>query len=254
MILYNKYVNYSIFDGEITIEKEAREYLISTVFQNSDSSKDIKLIINGISYSARLMYVESSHSVQISYKTDVQEIFKNIFQYSYDYWITFREMAKKQDHSTRKIHTQTVETISISDTTEPFVYLVSCQSHFNSDNPYDRNKLESEESIMFPEGKKLYITHTVYERNQGVVKYAKEKFKEKYGSLYCEVCGFSFDIYGERGKDFIEAHHDVPVSQLGDNATSNINDIKMVCSNCHKVLHLKRPWLKVSELKALLNL
>ena len=64
----------------------------------------------------------------------------------------------------------------------------------------------------------------------------------------------SFSIYGDRGCDFIEAHHDViPVSQMGDNATSSIHDIKMVCSNCHRILHLKRPWLKVEELKALIN-
>lgn len=254
MNLYNNYVNYSVFDGEITLEKDARIHILSTVFAVNTSNRDIKLIINNVRYDARLMNVPSSNSVQVSYKKDVKEVLKQIFQYSYDYWITIRAEAKRINLSTRNLPNQIVETISINETDEPLVYEVQCNSHFTETNPFDKNNLEEDESIMFPEGKKVYAKHVRYERNQGVVTLAKERFKAKNGSLYCEVCGFSFGIYGERGEDFIEAHHDVvPVSQMGSNATSSINDIKMVCSNCHRVLHLKRPWLKVDKLKELLN-
>jgi len=30
-------------------------------------------------------------------------------------------------------------------------------------------------------------------------------------------------------------------------------DIVMVCSNCHKMLHRRRPWLKIDELKNLIK-
>ena len=33
---------------------------------------------------------------------------------------------------------------------------------------------------------------------------------------------------------------------------TKIEDIALVCSNCHKMLHRKRPWLKMSEIKSLL--
>ena len=253
MKLYENYVNYSVFDGEITLDSSAREHLLSTVFLNNPTNKDIMLLIDSTAHNARLMNVVSSKSVQISYGSDVQAVFRQIFSYSDDYWMTIRQQAKTLGQSTRGLPTQTVESISLLETDTPLVYKVECFSHFNSENPYDRDNLESEESITFPEGKKAYAKHARYERNQGIVRLAKDRFKAANSALFCEVCGFSFDTYGERGKDYIEAHHDVPVSDLGDDGVSNIDDIKMVCANCHRILHCKRPWLKVDELKSLLQ-
>lgn len=253
MKLYENYVNYSVFDGEITLDSSAREHLLSTMFLGDPTNKDITLLIDGIAYNARLMNVVSSKSVQVSYGSDVQAVFKKMFTYSDDYWTTIRQQAKAIGQSTRGLPIQTVESISLLETDTPLVYKVECFSYFNSENPYDRDNLESEESITFPEGKKAYAKHARYERNQGIVRLAKDRFKAANGALFCEVCGFSFDIYGERGKDYIEAHHDVPVSDLGDDGVSNIDDIKMVCANCHRILHRKRPWLKVDELKSLLQ-
>ncbi len=253
MKLYENYVNYSVFDGEITLDSSAREHLLATVFLNDPTNKDITLLIDGIAYNARLMNVVSSKSVQVSYGSDVQTVFEKMFSYSDDYWTTIRKQAKAIGQSTRGLPIQTVESISLLETDTPLVYKVECSTHFDSDNPYDRNNLESEESITFPEGKKAYAKHARYERNQGIVRLAKDRFKATNNTLFCEVCGFSFDTYGERGKDYIEAHHDVPVSDLGDNGVSNIDDIKMVCANCHRILHRKRPWLKVDELKSLLQ-
>ena len=253
MKLYENYVNYSVFDGEITLDSSAREHLLSTMFLGDPINKDITLLIDGIAYNARLMNVVSSKSVQVSYGSDVQAVFKKIFTYSDDYWTTIRQQAKAIGQSTRGLPIQTVESISLLETDTPLVCKVECFSHFNSENPYDRDNLESEESITFPEGKKAYAKHARYERNQGIVRLAKDRFKAANDALFCEVCGFSFDTYGERGKDYIEAHHDVPVSDLGDDGNSKIDDIKMVCVNCHRILHRKRPWLKVDELKSLLQ-
>lgn len=249
MKLYDKYVNYSVFDGEITLTSPAKRHLLASVFEESSTNKAIELIIDGVRYNALLMNVSSSKSIQIEYGRDVKAALAQMFAFSFDYWITIRDEAEKLGLSTRNLPTQTIEKISISETDEPLVYIVKSESHYDSANPYDKNNLESEDSIYFEEGKKGYVKHAKYERNQGLIKLAKKRFTVKYGSLFCEVCGFSFDKhYGKRGQDFIEAHHDVPVSQLGLNATSNINDIRMVCSNCHRMLH-RKDWLTVDELK-----
>ena len=253
MKLYENYVNYSVFDGEITLASSVRDHLISTVFLNDSANKDITLLINGTAYAARLMNVVSSKSVQVSYGSEVQDVFKKIFSFSEDYWMTIRQQAKLLGNSTRGLPIQKIEAISILETDDPLVYRVEYSTHFDSNNPYDRNNPESEESITFHEGKKAYAKHVRYERNQGIVRLAKDCFMAANGALFCEVCGFSFDTYGERGRDYIEAHHDVPVSDLGDDGVSNIDDIKMVCANCHRILHRKRPWLKVGELKDLLQ-
>ncbi|MEQ6377443.1 HNH endonuclease [Bacillaceae bacterium S4-13-58] len=111
-----------------------------------------------------------------------------------------------------------------------------------------------EESLSFPEGKEMYMKHIVRERNSTVVDLAKERFKQKNGRLYCEVCGFDFELfYGEIGQGFIEGHHIVPVSELKEGDQTKVSDIVMVCSNCHRMLHRKRPWIKPDELIRLLH-
>ena len=64
----------------------------------------------------------------------------------------------------------------------------------------------------------------------------------KEGRLYCEICGFSFEkTYGELGKNFIEAHHKKPISQLADEEESSVDNLLMVCSNCHRMVHAGDP-------------
>nr|WP_255301338.1 HNH endonuclease [Bacillus cereus] len=83
---------------------------------------------------------------------------------------------------------------------------------FDNDSDWDLIDLEEE----FSEGKQILRTHLSYERNNKVIRRAKEHFKQQYGGkLFCEICGFDFHkVYGELGKDFIEGHHTIPVSQL----------------------------------------
>jgi putative restriction endonuclease len=38
----------------------------------------------------------------------------------------------------------------------------------------------------------------------------------------------------------IECHHSIPISQMDDNQKTKIQDIIMVCSNCHRMLHRKK--------------
>ncbi|PFO12732.1 hypothetical protein COJ70_24280 [Priestia megaterium] len=110
----------------------------------------------------------------------------------------------------------------------------------------------TEDDFSFPEGRLKLKQHLIRERNPKVIKTAKNKFKEKHGRVFCEVCNFDFEKhYGEIGEDYIEGHHIKPVSELKEGEETKIEDIKLVCSNCHRMLHRKRPWLKVEELKKL---
>lgn len=105
----------------------------------------------------------------------------------------------------------------------------------------------------FPEGRNFERIHKQKERSAKVIKLAKRKSKECVGKLVCEVCNFSFvDCYGELGADYIEAHHTLPVAELEEGHITRIEDIALVCSNCHKMLHRRRPWLVMSELKKIL--
>ena len=112
----------------------------------------------------------------------------------------------------------------------------------------------TQEDDEFSEGKILLKKHLQRERNVKLIEIAKKKFIEKHGHLYCEVCGFDFKKnYGELGEKFIEAHHIKPVSQMTENEKTSIDDIVMVCSNCHSMIHRKKPWLTIDKLKTILR-
>jgi len=106
----------------------------------------------------------------------------------------------------------------------------------------------------FPEGKIVERMHKARERNNQVIFLAKEKFKKENGRLFCQVCGFDFEkTYGNIGKDFIEGHHTIAVSEMSTEHKTKVEDIAMLCSNCHKMIHKKRPWLTMSDIKKLLK-
>lgn len=56
------------------------------------------------------------------------------------------------------------------------------------------------------------------------------------------ACGFDFqEIYGERGKNYIEIHHVVSLVSLDDEVNVDPEkELVVVCSNCHRMIHRKR--------------
>lgn len=124
-------------------------------------------------------------------------------------------------------------------------------------NSYLTRILNENENILlentieeYGEGKRQLKQHIVRERNPKLVQSAKENFKKEHkGRLYCEICGFDFfAVYGSIGEDFIEVHHKKPVSEMKEGEKTNLNDVAVVCSNCHRMIHRKKPWLTVEQL------
>lgn len=112
--------------------------------------------------------------------------------------------------------------------------------------------LDEEEA--FPEGKEKYRLHKSKERNQRLIALKKQNSINKNNSLPCEICDFSFkDKYGNIGEGFIEAHHILSISDLTEETQTKLEDLILVCSNCHKMIHRKRPWLTVEQMKNLIE-
>jgi hypothetical protein len=114
--------------------------------------------------------------------------------------------------------------------------------------------VDEDEESTFPEGRKVYRLHRKYERDSKITKLAKAKRLAETGDLRCEICSFSFAArYGSPGLGYIEAHHTIPVSQLRGKQKTKLSDIALVCSNCHRMLHHRRPWLSAKDLIACLS-
>jgi len=99
----------------------------------------------------------------------------------------------------------------------------------------------SEEKHTAKEGQVLYKLHKYRERNQTLIKKKKDQHYRKHSNLACELCGFDFEkTYGKVGKGFIECHHKLPLAELTAETTNSLDDLILVCSNCHKMVH--RGW------------
>lgn len=108
--------------------------------------------------------------------------------------------------------------------------------------------------LWFPEGFEKRRLHFIHERNRALVSNAKSIGRERDPLLRCEVCSFSFtDRYGSLGTGFIEAHHKRPVATLRAGSRTHVEDIALVCANCHRMLHAGDRTLSIEELKALLQ-
>jgi 5-methylcytosine-specific restriction protein A len=100
------------------------------------------------------------------------------------------------------------------------------------------------------EGRTLTRAHLVRERSRKLVEAKKAASQNATGALGCEACGFEFGLkYGERGKGFIEVHHALPVHQLRPGARTRLSDLHLLCANCHRMVHARRPWLTLNQLK-----
>lgn len=118
----------------------------------------------------------------------------------------------------------------------------------------DEARAEEPEISEAEEGRVLSRVHRIRERNTKLRAVRCARALEEAGSLACEACGFDFEaIYGNRGRSFIECHHVKPVSELLPGVKTSIEDLALLCSNCHRMIHVRRPWLTVDELSALVH-
>lgn len=88
------------------------------------------------------------------------------------------------------------------------------------------------------EGRIKYVIHKRRERNRGLAASKKQSFLKMFGRLYCEICGFDFaQTYGAVGEGYIECHHVVPISTYKEESITRLEDLKLLCANCHRMVH-----------------
>jgi predicted HNH restriction endonuclease len=69
--------------------------------------------------------------------------------------------------------------------------------------------------------------------------------------LRCEVPGCQFDFvhrYGELGEGFAEVHHLRPLSEMQAPETVTLDDLAVLCANCHRMIHRGGRILSLEEL------
>jgi len=104
------------------------------------------------------------------------------------------------------------------------------------------------------EGRILTRLHISRERNRKLIAKKKASAQKVHGRLQCEACSFDFERrYGTRGSGFVEAHHTKPLYTLSPGDKTRLEDLALRCSNCHRMIHARRPWLSLDDLKQIIR-
>ena len=103
------------------------------------------------------------------------------------------------------------------------------------------------------EGAVIYKLHKFRERDLSIVIRKKDSVFAKEGKLLCEACQFDFNLqYGELGFKYIECHHRTPLAEFTSTTKTTLQDLALVCSNCHRMLHRTTNSFSVEGLKSLI--
>lgn len=60
-------------------------------------------------------------------------------------------------------------------------------------------------------------------------------------------------LHGSIGDSFIECHHRRPRSDLRSKQRTALDDLALVCANCHRMMHGRRPWITVEQLRLIVT-
>ena len=104
-------------------------------------------------------------------------------------------------------------------------------------------------TVAATEGRRRLVLHLQRERNQMVVRNKKKQAT----SLDCEVCGFSFSrAYGSAASEYCEVHHLLPLSDVEHSTRTRMEDLAILCANCHRVVHLDNPPHTLNQVRSML--
>lgn len=103
------------------------------------------------------------------------------------------------------------------------------------------------------EGGLSYRRHRVYERDRALRQRKKAETLKLRGKLSCEACDLDFaENYGAVGQGYIEVHHNKPVSQMRPGEKTKLEDLALLCGNCHRIARRSKDVISVSEIRALI--
>lgn len=107
--------------------------------------------------------------------------------------------------------------------------------------------VQSEEKFL--EGERRATTATT--RNSQLRIAAKRKW-----GLKCYCCGFDFEeFYGSKAKGFAIVHHlELFAGKDTEKREAVVEDVRVICANCHYVIHMETPPIDVDILKEHLSL
>jgi 5-methylcytosine-specific restriction enzyme A len=100
------------------------------------------------------------------------------------------------------------------------------------------------------EGEPRLFFHTRRERNPALVEAKRAAAIDALGRLQCEACGFAAAIaYPGLDVEICEVHHRRPLSDTIEAVQTRLEDLAILCPNCHRAIHQTRPMPTVEDFR-----
>jgi 5-methylcytosine-specific restriction protein A len=103
------------------------------------------------------------------------------------------------------------------------------------------------------EGRRQLVSHYDIERDKNIIEDKKNAVRKATGSLACEVCNFDFRVYRGLGEGFCEVHHLRPLSEVTSTVETSLDDLAIVCANCHRMIHRNGQARSLASVRALIE-
>jgi hypothetical protein len=121
------------------------------------------------------------------------------------------------------------------------------EDFLSSDNIASDQGISIESAL---EGGKKLVQHLRRERSRSLVEAKKRVTRQQFGHLFCVTCGLSEqDLPSEIGEGCFEVHHNVPLAKSNTVVATKLDDLSVVCANCHRMLHRTRPLSSVTKFR-----
>lgn len=92
------------------------------------------------------------------------------------------------------------------------------------------------------EGQIELVAHRRRERSRLLAAKKRELMRAHIGYLSCEICGLSelTPYPRELAASLFEVHHRIPLAQAPTKRHTSLDDLALVCANCHRAIHATR--------------
>lgn len=89
------------------------------------------------------------------------------------------------------------------------------------------------------EGQRYLRAHYARERSPRLRQDKLRTFRKAHGALFCELCGFKASAYApEPFTDrAFEVHHKNPLANAIEPVRTTLDDLAVLCANCHRAVH-----------------
>ena len=250
---YKKEVDWSLLNQGLSIPLDIQVIFQNNIkkFINHGESKDIYLVLEGISYKVKLVnqkfdkskYPTHKDILQIRYnpQSEIANKFRGIFYNTYSFICKQRNKIEDKQRKYLKIPDDKKEFLAIYTTEYEDTYLVECITHAETVEvrgflvKEDEQSYEASINYSFNDPtasiERIYQLAKIRKLNRAIGDNLKMLYEYR-----CQICG---DDFGKRfDAHVVESHHIDPfVVSMNNNAANQI----IICPNHHRVIHKAEP-------------